>query len=154
MGWNMNLSEILMFRNFSLNRLLVMLTAAGFLFLLIDSTLEHWDILTQDLLAFIPIIFSAFGLFVTAITVWQWNEYWIKRLHILLFVTLLIAPTGLYFHIIEEEDEELATTEEREHEAKEKDKPPLAPLSFGGLAAVGLLGTSRRWKADVVEPTD
>ena len=51
-----------MLKNYSLNRLLVLLTTLGFLFLTVDSLLEHWEILTQDLPAFIPVLFSAAGL--------------------------------------------------------------------------------------------
>jgi hypothetical protein len=71
-------------------------------------------------------------------------------LHIFLYATILVACLGLYYHIVEEEDEDELTAEQREHEAKEKDKPLLAPLSFAGLGAVGLLGTSRKWPAEVI----
>jgi hypothetical protein len=38
---------------------------------------------------------------------------------------------------------------EQRHEEKEKEKPLLAPLAFAGLAVVGLLGTARKWEAEV-----
>lgn len=139
-----------MLKNYSLNRLLVLLTTIGFLFLTVDSLLEHWDILAQDLPAFIPVLFSAVGLIIGAIALRRWEERWIRRLHIFLFLSILVAGVGLYYHILEEDDEEQTTAEQREHEQKEKEKPLLAPLSFAGLAAVGLLGTSRKWQAEVV----
>jgi hypothetical protein len=139
-----------MLKNYSLNRLLVLLTTIGFLFLMIDSILEHWSIFLEHLLAFIPVVFSAFGLVIGTIAVRQWKEQWIRRLHVFLFVSVLVGGAGMYFHIEEGEDDKQLTTEQRKHEEKEKEKPLLAPLSFAGLAAVGLLGTSRKWQAEVI----
>jgi hypothetical protein len=136
-----------MFQKYSLNRLIIMFVAAGFLFLIADSILEHWDILGQELWAYIPIIFSVFGFIISIVTVLLWKERLINFLRIILFVAFTISAVGLYFHIKEEDKEEI-TTEQLKHEQKEKDKPILAPLSFAGLAAIGLLGTSRKWKAD------
>lgn len=137
-----------MFKNYSLNRLLVLLTTVGFLFLVIDSLIEHWTILIQDWPAFIPVLFSALGVVAGVITIRSWNDRWIRRMHLLLYATMVVACLGLYYHIIEEEDDEQLTAEQREHEAKERNKPLLAPLSFAGLAAMGLLGTSRKWQAE------
>jgi hypothetical protein len=135
------------FQRFSLNRLIVVFVAGGFFFLIADSILEHWNILEQELWAYIPIVFSLLGFVISAIAVILWKERVIRFLQITLFVAFIISAAGLYFHIIEEDDEEI-TTEQLEHEQKEKDKPLLAPLSFGGLAMIGLLGTSRKWRTD------
>jgi hypothetical protein len=95
-------------------------------------------------------VFSALGLIIGTIAVRQWKESWIRRLHLFLFVSVFVAGAGVYFHIGDEEDEKQTTAVQREHEQKEKEKPLLAPLSFAGLAAVGLLGTSRKWQAEVI----
>jgi hypothetical protein len=58
-----------MLKNYSLNRLLVLLTTIGFLFLMIDSILEHWSIFSQDLPAFIPVMYEDFT--ATTIDVWM-----------------------------------------------------------------------------------
>jgi len=139
-----------MMKNYSLNRLLVLLASAGFLFLMVDSTLEHWDILRQEALAFVPIMFSALGLVLGIVTFQQWKERWIRRFQYFLLLSLVVAGTGVYLHTGEDDDEKPATAEQREHEQKEKEKPLLAPLSFAGLAAVGLLGTARKWQAEVL----
>ena len=136
-----------MFQKFSLNRLIVMFVATGFFFLIADSILEHWDMLGRELWVYIPIAFSMFGFVISIIAAVKWKERVIRFLHITLFVAFIISAAGLYFHIKEEDDEEI-TTEQLEHEQKEKDKPILAPLSFAGLAMIGLLGTSRKWRAD------
>ena len=136
-----------MFYKFSLNRMVVMFVAAGFFFLIADSILEHWNILGQELWAYIPIAFSVIGFLISTIAAVLWKERVIRFLRMTLFVAFLISSAGLYFHIKEEDDEEI-TVEQLEREQKEKDKPLLAPLSFAGLAVIGLLGTSRKWKAD------
>jgi hypothetical protein len=136
-----------MFQRFSLNRLIIVFVAGGFFFLIADSILEHWDILGQELWAYIPIAFSVLGFLISAIAVIVWKERVLRFLQITLFVAFIISAAGLYFHIIEEDDEEI-TTEQLNHEQKEKDKPILAPLSFAGLAAIGLLGTSKKWRTD------
>ncbi len=137
-------------KNYSLNRLLVLLTTLGFLFLTIDSIVEHWGVITGELMTFVPILYSALGLVLGAVTVFRWKDQCIRRLHIYLLAGFLVAGGGLYFHIWEDVAEEEMTAEEREHEKNEKEKPPLAPLSFAGLAAFGLLGTARKWQAEVI----
>ena len=140
-----------MFKNFTLNRLLVLFVTAGFAFLMVDSIIEHRDILKKEFLSFIPIVFSALGFALGAIVFIGWKEKWIRALHLFLFAAFVVAFAGVYFHLGEDEDEKAAmTAEQREEEKKEKDKPLLAPLSFAGLAAVGLLGTARKWKAEVI----
>ena len=138
-----------MFSTFSLNRLLALVVAAGFVFLTADSVIEHWAIFVQEPMAYIPVVFSAFGSIVGTLAVVQWKEQSIRRLHVTLYAAFVIAFGGLYFHVAEDWMEE-RTTEQREHEKKEKDKPLLAPLSFAGLALIGLLGTSRKWPAEVI----
>jgi hypothetical protein len=69
-------------------------------------------------------------------------------LNVFLLASFLVAAGGLYFHLAEEDEDEM-TEEKMELEATEKEKPPLAPLAFGGLALVGLLGTARKWNAEV-----
>jgi|GEM_PF-1669193 len=139
-----------MFRKYSLNRLLALFTTAGFLFLMTDSIIEHWSAFSQEIMCFIPVVFSAIGLVVGILAVWQWKDRWVRRFHVLLLASFVVSAAGLYFHIMEEEDDEQLTAEQREHEKDEKEKPLLAPLSFAGLAAFGLLGTSKKWQTEIV----
>lgn len=40
-------------------------------------------------------------------------------------------------------------------EGREENYPPLlAPLAFTGLGMIGLLGTFRRWRAEVIERSE
>ncbi len=143
-----------MFKKYSLNRLLILIVTAGFIFLLADTIIEHWEILDEEIMAFIPVVFSVFGVGLGIVTVIAWKEKIIKWMQIFLFASFIIAGAGFYFHVVEEEDEINLSAEKKEHEEKEKDKPLLAPFAFGGLAIVGLLGTARKWDAEVVEPLE
>jgi hypothetical protein len=99
-----------MFKEYSLNRLLALFTTAGFLFLLTDSIIEHWSAFSQEIMCFIPVVFSAFGLIIGILAVRQWNGQWIRRFHVLLLATFVISAAGLYFHIEEEEETSIGTT--------------------------------------------
>ena len=140
-----------MFKNYTLNRLLVLAVTAGFGFLLADTIIEHINTFNQEIISFIPPIFSGIGLIVGIITVYKWEPGIIKIMHVLLFVSIIVAVAGLYYHIEEEGDDENLTVEQQLHEANEKDKPLLAPLAFGGIAVIGLLGTYRKWEAEIIE---
>lgn len=138
-----------MFKQYSINKLLVLITTIGFAFLFADTTIEHWPIFKQELMAFIPLVFSAIGLALGIIVVITWKEKLIRWFQILLFASFVVAATGIYLHLEIWEEETNITAEEQEHEENEKDKPLLAPLAFAGLAVVGLLGTLRKWEAEV-----
>jgi len=138
-----------MFKQYSLNRLLVLLTTFGFAFLLADTIIEHWSIFEQEIMAFIPPIFCFIGLVLGIIVVITWKEKLIRWFQILLLVSILVAAAGVILHVEPWEEETNLTAEEIEHEANEKEKPLLAPLSFGGIAVIGLLGTMRKWEAEV-----
>ena len=139
-----------MFKKYTLNRLLVLTAAAGFAFLLADTIIEHYDIFDKEIMAFIPPVFCLFGFVLGLITVYKWMPGIIKMLQVFLFVSFIVAAAGFYFHIEEEEGDEALTTEQLIHEQNEKDKPLLAPFAFGGVAVVGLLGTYRKWNAEVI----
>jgi len=140
-----------MLKQFTINRILVLFSAIAFAFFCIDSLIEHWSILNDELLSYIPVVFSGIAALMTFSGGIRWKESCIKMLKVVFICSFLVAATGLYLHILEEEDDEDATEEQIEHEQKEKDKPPLAPLAFGGIAVVGVIATARKWKADVVE---
>ena len=138
-----------MFKELSLNRMLIMFVAVGFLFLAIETILEHWNVFSQEPFAFVPVVCSIVGMLVSIAALVRWDERGIWLLHATLFVTFAVAAAGIYFHAEVGESEPLAA-EQRAHEQREKKPPLLAPLSFAGLAIVGLLATSRKWKAETV----
>lgn len=138
-----------MFNKFSLNRLIVLITTLGFTFLLLDTTIEHWSMFNQELMVFIPLLFCVVVIVLGVFTIKLWKEKLIRWFQILFFASIIVGVAGLYFHIELFEEETNLSAEEIEHEANEKDKPLLAPLSFAGIAVIGLLGTMRKWEAEV-----
>lgn len=138
-----------MLKQYSLNKLLTLVTTLGFAFLLLDTTIEHWPAFDEEIMSFMPLVFSLAGLVLGIIVFFTWKEKFIYWFQILLFASFIVAAAGLYFHIEEEDDEINLTEEKSEHEENEGEKPLLAPLSFAGLAIFGLLGTMRKWEAEV-----
>jgi hypothetical protein len=139
-----------MLKNYSLNRMLVLVATAGFAFLLADNIIEHWSVFKEEVSSFIPVVFSAIGLIIGLVTVLKWKEKFIKVFQIVLLASIVVALAGMYFHIKEDDDED-QPKEQVVTPKEEKDKPVLAPLAYAGLAIVGLLGTSRKWHAEVDE---
>jgi hypothetical protein len=140
-----------MFKEFSLNRMIVLVTTLGFAVLLLDITIEHWEIMIDEIWVYVPIVFSIVIIVLGIITTVKWKEKNIRLFQVFLVLSFLIAGSGLFFHLEDEEDEPNPKTQEREHEENEKDKPIIAPFAFAGLAVIGLLGTSRKWKAEEID---
>ncbi len=88
-----------MFKTYSLNRLLVLLFTIGFAFLLIDTTIEYWDVFNDEIMAFIPGVFSFIGLVIGVITIIIWKDKTIRFFQTFLIVSFFIAGAGLFLHI-------------------------------------------------------
>ncbi|MBI5021846.1 MAG: hypothetical protein HZB59_10460 [Ignavibacteriales bacterium] len=141
----------MLFKSFSINRLLVLLVAGGFLFLFIDTLLEHQDVLPNERPAFIPIIISLIGFIIALLAVQGWKDGIIRWLHIYLMLTILVGFGGIFFHNRErfESDEEKSELVEEEEKSDEASPPILAPAAFIGLGVIGLIGTARKRQAEV-----
>ncbi len=138
-----------MIARITLNRLLVVTATAGFAFLTADSLIEHWPVLSKEPMSFIPALFSVLVVVIGCITVMRWTEPWIQRLQIILYAAFIIVALGVYFHVEEDDDENTQAGTVRAE--KEQPRPLLAPAAFGAVAVVGLLGTARKWHAEVTE---
>jgi len=126
----------------SINRLIAFLVAGGFVFLLIETLMEHNEVMEEKLAADIPIVASALGLVIATFAALTWQESSIRLLQAYLVVSLLVGLGGLYFHnedrFERQEDKrvERRNKEEDEHERGEELPPMLAPLAFAGLGTV------------------
>jgi hypothetical protein len=146
-----------MMKNFSLNRMIILIVAAGFAFLLADTILEHFEAVNHHRLAILPIAFSFIGLVLAFITALRWQKPALRALHVFLMLAALLGLGGMFLHNSErfEAKEHVVAAEGMKNEGEgekrpgKKHFPPiLAPMAFVGIAAVGLLGTSRRWGAE------
>ena len=139
-----------MLKKFSINRLLVLFATIAFAFFTIDSAIEHKDVLHKEAMAYVPIVFGFIGLLLGTIAVIQWKNSIIKAFQLFLILSIFVGVLGFYLHVKEDDDDD-AKSDAVKTEQQEKDKPPLAPLSFAGVGILGLLGTARKWPAEVVE---
>ena len=138
-------------KSFSINRLITVVIACGFLFLFIETLIEHQDVLPHERPAFIPIIVSLIGFIISLITVQGWKESLISLLRYYFIITLLAGAGGLFFHN-EPRFEQESTDTEMVVEDKEDDgqeAPILAPAAFIGLAIIGLIGTGRKRECEI-----
>jgi hypothetical protein len=82
----------------TLNRIIALILAGGFLFLMADTRLEHASLMARKPLVFIPMIFSALGFLIALLAAFRWKPAVVK---LLLVVSLLAIPVGLgglWFH--------------------------------------------------------
>ena len=134
----------------SINRLIAMFCTVGFLFLAVDTFLEHLDTFKDEPLAWVPVAFSVVGLVIGGIASARWNERSIRWLHWCFVAALAVGGAGLYLHVAEQfESEEEHVAEHGKAVKDEKAPPILPPLAFVGLGAFGLVATLRKWNAEV-----
>ncbi len=152
-------------QSLSLNRFLFAFLTVGFLFLLVETYLEHSPILGEEKPALIPILFSALATVVFALTTAAWRRFSLGVARGVCVLAIGVGLVGLYFHLEErlethaaivapamadpEERREPATDEEAGHEEPGEMKPAwLAPLAFVGMGVLGLAAASRRLPAE------
>lgn len=136
-------------RKVSMNRVIAVVCAVGFLFLVVDTVLEHIDAFKDEPLAWAPVVFSVVGLAIAAVASARWNETWIRVLQWCFIAAIAVGAAGLYLHVADRFESEEERVAEHGKDTKEDKAPPiLAPLAFAGLGAFGLIGTLRKWPAE------
>ena len=135
----------------TLPRLLILLLAGAFLNLMLDLRVEHVDVVHEDSIAWLPIIYSAFMTLACVVACAFWNRKLTHRIMIALFVVAFaIGGTGFYLHNHGKLTKVLATSlnawidPNMNHLAS---PPQLAPLAFAGLGTIGLLASLNRFNS-------
>lgn len=138
-------------KSFSMNRLILLLVAGGFLFLFVETLIEHQDVLPHERPAFIPIIASLIGFILTLLTVQSWKESLISLLKYYLIITVLVGIGGLFFHNESrfEGEDRAAEISSEEVEDDGAEAPILAPSAFIGLGVLGLIATGRKRESEI-----
>ncbi|OFV81526.1 MAG: hypothetical protein A2Y78_03535 [Acidobacteria bacterium RBG_13_68_16] len=133
----------------SINRLIVIFCTLGFLFLVVDTFLEHIEAFKDEPLAWIPVAFSVVGLAIAGIASARWNETWIRLLHWCFIAALAVGAAGVCLHVADQFESEEERVAEHGDDTEEHKLPPiLPPLAFTGLGAFGLIATLRKWQAE------
>lgn len=136
-----------MFKNLSLNQVVILLTSLGFIGLLIDTTIEHIEIFQKEILVFLPAVFCLLTSILGIIIVLRWKTNLINIFRVLLLSAFLVSTVGFVVHL-EDDDDENEKIRLEQYEEHEKDKPILAPFAFAGLAVFGLAATCKKWRTE------
>ena len=82
----------------SLNKTLVVLLLGGFAFLLLEVRFEHRDVVSEKLVAYIPIVYSLLTLVVGAVLLALWDKGGRLLLQILFGGAVIVGALGVWFH--------------------------------------------------------
>ncbi len=119
------------------------------LFLLIETVLEHREVFSEQLVAWVAVVGSVLGLIAGAVAFFKWNDSTVKSLRMVSGFLILVGLGGLYFHNAHRLGVGRAGGEREEKpEAEERGAPPLAPVSFSGVGVLGLMASHPRWRDD------
>lgn len=145
-------------RVWTLPKLFVVLLLAGFALLTLEIRFEHRVVLGETRLAWTPILYSLAMLPLGAFGLWRWENGGRKLLRWAFGAALVVGAMGVWFHaqghglsalmpVLNAWRLPIGTM----GAAREGMPPILAPFSFFGLGAMGILACSRRFSDVLVE---
>lgn len=145
-------------RVWTLPKLFVLMLMAGFVLLALEIRFEHRVVLGETRLAWTPIVYSLAMLPIGAIGLWRWENGGRKLLRWAFGAALIVGAMGVWFHaqgrglsalipVLSAWRLPIGTA----GSAPEGMPPILAPFSFFGLGAMGVLACSRGFSAMPVE---
>ena len=134
----------------SLNRLLVLLLLGGYVTLLVDIRFEHVDVVQEHWTGWIPLVYCALMIILTAATLAAWNAVTRLILFCSFALGLVVSGWGLWIHNHIDRDNFGTTLRDLTQAWYVKDAhhppgipPHLAPIAFAGLALIGMLCTAK-----------
>lgn len=124
------------------SRFLIAVTSFGFLFLTLDSFLEHYFAQREiQSYQWIPVVFGLVALPISLTALVRLNPVTSRILGIVCLVSILVGGWGFYFHVTATwRMVDLPFEWSFLFSALRYGPPMLAPLSFAGLGLLGLVG--------------
>lgn len=134
-----------------LTRVLIFLLANAFAGLAMDIRVEHVDAVQERGIAWLPIIYCCVMAVACVAAVVYWN--WMVRLLMLplFLLSFFVGGMGFYLHNHGHFQRVIRSSVRAwaDPNMSHSDGPPqLAPLAFGGLGAIGVLASLRRFNPD------
>ena len=127
-------------RNWTLNESLVLVLFGAFAMLLLETRFEHRHAVLERSVAWTPIVVSAAMLPVSALGLVCWPAFGRRALFVAYAAVTIVGGAGFWFH---SRSHPLAllqlAAQSWVRPVKYAGPPPLAPLSFCGLGAMGML---------------
>ena len=127
------------------DRLLAALAVGGAVTLLLEIRFEHRDAIHEEWAAWIPLAYSALLAVAGAIALVRWRPAGRVALGALFAAGILVGACGIWFHTgghpVSAVTDLVAAWRGAKISAR---PPPLAPLAFCGLGAIGALACLER----------
>jgi hypothetical protein len=131
-----------------LTRVLILILAGAFASLMIDIRVEHVDVVREQSVAWLPIIYSGIMTIACLLAFLFWNKSARRVLLPLFLLALIVGSLGFYFHNHGHLKKVIVTSVNAWTDPKMKHShapPPLAPLAFAGLGAIGVFASLKRF---------
>jgi predicted signal transduction protein with EAL and GGDEF domain len=139
-----------LYNPYSLARILILLLAGAFVGLMVDIRIEHVEVVHEQPIAWLPILYSAFMTIACLVAFIFWNKTARRAMLPLFLLAILVGSLGFYFHNNGDLKKVIATSFRAWTDPKmeHSDAPPsLAPLSFAGLGVIGILASLKRFNS-------
>ena len=126
----------------------MLILIGGFGVVLVQVRFDHRSVLGEDIVPWIPIVYSILMIVVSALGLLFWDRGGRKALLMGFLLGILVGLAGFWFHT----NGRLVRSVQHEFSAwvrkiPDEDKPPaLAPLAFAGVGILGALACTKRFQ--------
>jgi hypothetical protein len=126
----------------------VLILIGGFGVVLVQVRFDHRSVLGEDIVPWIPIVYSILMIVVSALGLLFWDRGGRQVLLMGFLLGILVGLAGFWFH----SNGRLVRSVQHEFSAwvrkiPDEDKPPaLAPLAFAGFGVLGALACSKHFQ--------
>ncbi|MDQ6789009.1 MAG: hypothetical protein M3033_19575 [Acidobacteriota bacterium] len=162
----------------TLNKLIVLVLIAAFVFLLFEIRMEHQDVLGEFKIAWIPILYSGLMIIAGFAALFFWNRGGRQILFCAFAAALIVGAVGFWQHNEQNFGRRISfiftvwgdSTSKKQSSGKDESSaagnqdqqpngsreikvpvipPILAPLTFAGLGILGMFACARRFQREI-----